>query len=337
MKRQDFNFELPDHLIAQRPTTTRDGSQLMSVACDGAAKIESFKSITDWFSGNEILVVNDTRVVPARVQGEKSSGGRIELFFLEQGQAGEIRAMMRGKRLKAGVVLNLPCNVQGTIIAAEGGGIFKIELGNCPDVWRWLEKAGDVPLPPYIKRTPDSGDATRYQTVFASHPGAVAAPTAGLHFTPAILDALRAKGVTIATVTLHVGLGTFMPMRVDAIADHKMHFETYDVPPETQSLLKTGRPIVAVGTTVVRTLESYALNESARQTDLFIYPGFKFQMVDGLLTNFHLPQSTLLMMVSAFAGQDVVMSAYREAIDSNMRFFSYGDAMLLRRKDGKWR
>ncbi|MEE2756972.1 MAG: tRNA preQ1(34) S-adenosylmethionine ribosyltransferase-isomerase QueA [Myxococcota bacterium] len=336
MKRQDFDFELPEHLIAQRPTQRRDGSLLMSVAPTGQTDVGPFARIPDLFSGDEILVVNDTRVVPARVRGEKSTGGQIELFFLEQSQASEIRAMMKGKRLKPGVCLHLPSDVKGYIESAEGGGIFRIRLENCPDIWLWLEEVGDVPLPPYIKRRPDSGDETRYQTVFAEQRGAVAAPTAGLHFTPAILDSLRAKGVTIATVTLHVGLGTFMPMRVDDIVDHKMHFETYNVPQETRSLLTTGRPVVAVGTTVVRTLESYARDGSASETDLFIYPGFNFQIVDGLLTNFHLPQSTLLMMVSAFAGQNLVRTAYKQAVESKMRFFSYGDAMLLRRKDGRW-
>ena len=336
MRRQDFHFELPDELIAQRPTVDRVASRLMHVMGDGSHPIASFPSIIEAFSGHEVLVLNDTRVVPARVRGEKFTGGQIEFFFLEDRGHNEVRAMLRGKRLRTGTQIRLPGEVTGELLEQVSGGVFNVRLSGVEHLWTWLEATGEVPLPPYIKRTPDEGDQERYQTVYAHTPGAVAAPTAGLHFTSSLLKALEQKGVSIQRITLHVGLGTFMPMRVDEVTDHQMHSESYSVPDETRRMLDTGRPVVAVGTTVVRALESYAQDPNASSTEIFIYPGFEFQLVDGLLTNFHLPESTLLMLVSAFAGRDRILEAYRHAVQAKMRFFSYGDAMLLRREGGRW-
>jgi S-adenosylmethionine:tRNA ribosyltransferase-isomerase len=335
MKRQDFQYELPDALIAQRPTNTRDGSRLMHVPIAEEPFIGAFGDIIEAFRGDEVLVLNDTKVVPARITGQKVTGGRIELFFLEDLGNGRIKAMLRGKRLKVGARLLLP-GTEAEIIDHLGDGVFEVALASIVELWSWLDAVGAIPLPPYIKRSADASDHDRYQTVFARTPGAVAAPTAGLHMTTEILDALGKKGVRICHVTLHVGLGTFMPMRVDDVHEHEMHTERYVIPNETRIALNSGRPVIAVGTTVVRALESYAMDPAASATSIFIYPGFEFQVVDGLITNFHLPESTLLMMVSAFAGTERIMNAYQAGIDAHMRFFSYGDAMVLKRENGRW-
>ncbi len=335
MRRDDFHFELPDRLIAQRPTDARDGSLLMDVRGDGTSSIKPFPSIVEQFNGDEVLVLNDTRVIPARVQGRKSTGGAVEFFFLESLGGGLTLAMLRGKKLRRGTEL-LFDGAQAVVDDTVGDGTYRVRFSADFDVHEWLETTGSMPLPPYIRRPADSRDEARYQTVFAQRPGAVAAPTAGLHLTEPLLEALKAKGVLIKMVTLHVGLGTFSPMRVDHIAEHTMHTERFVVPNDTAEAVTSGRPVVAVGTTVVRALESHALNPDSQATDIFIYPGFKFQRVDGLLTNFHLPESTLLMMVSAFAGERVIKEAYATAIAAELRFFSYGDAMLLRREGGTW-
>ena len=243
--------------------------------------------------------------------------------------------MLRGKKLRPGTDLKFP-GANAVVRGGDDRGVFELELTTSTDLWTWLDDVGQIPLPPYIRRDADAGDRHRYQTVFAEKVGAVAAPTAGLHFTADLLNRLRDKGVEIKTITLHVGLGTFLPMRVDDIDEHVMHSEHYQVPEETRLALQSKRPVVAVGTTVVRALESYMRDPDATRTDIFIRPGFEYRCVDGLLTNFHLPESTLLMLVSAFAGYDTIFSAYRQAVDAQMRFFSYGDAMLLRRRNGRW-
>ncbi|MCB9543401.1 MAG: tRNA preQ1(34) S-adenosylmethionine ribosyltransferase-isomerase QueA [Myxococcales bacterium] len=338
MLRSDFTFDLPDALIAQRPPAVRGESRLMTVPLDGPPAITPFAAIVDRFRGDEVLVLNDTRVVPARVLGHKASGGAVEVFVTEPigaPAARRVAAMVRGKRLRPGVELVLP-GARAVIEARRDDGTVELTLHGIDDLWRWLETAGRVPLPPYIRRDADADDRDRYQTVFAREPGAVAAPTAGLHFTPALLDALRAKGVATHTLTLHVGLGTFLPVRDDDVSGHTMHAERFTVPPATAAAVASGRPVVAVGTTVVRALEAHARDPAADRTDLFILPGFDFRVVDGLLTNFHLPESTLLMLVSAFAGRERIRRAYAEAVAARMRFYSYGDAMLLRREDGRW-
>lgn len=353
MWRQDYQFELPESLIARRPPVVRGDSRLMSLPGErGAPEILPFERLIDAFRGDEVLVLNDTRVIPARVRGRKASGGAVELFVVdllgtdvERGEAPEafagprrVEALLRGKRLSPGTRLVLPGADDAVVVGSHGEGTFAVDLTlpSPGDVFAWLEAVGEMPLPPYLDRPADEADRTRYQTVFARAPGAVAAPTAGLHFTDALLDALRAKGVAVTTITLHVGLGTFLPVRVDDLDAHVMHEERYDVPAATRAALASGRPVVAVGTTVVRALESFARDPEARSTRIFIRPGFEFRVVDGLVTNFHLPESTLLMLVGAFAGRERVLDAYACAVRAEMRFFSYGDAMLLRRPGGRW-
>lgn len=352
MLRSDFDFHLPPHLIAQRPPARRGESRLMTVPPTGAPRIGPFTEIVERFRGDEVLVVNDTRVVPARVFGRKPTGGAVEVLITEPLTTApealidgvRVHAMVRGKRLRPGVHIELPGGVVAELVARGADRLVELcvrgldgaEQDPVAALWAWLDAAGRVPLPPYIDREPDDEDRERYQTVFAREPGAVAAPTAGLHFTPGVLDALRTKGVTVAAITLHVGPGTFLPVTTDNVEDHPMHAERFVVPPETAALVSGTRPVVAVGTTAVRALEAHARDPEARQTDLFIRPGFDWRVVDGLITNFHLPQSTLLMLVSALVGRARVLTAYADAVAAEMRFYSYGDAMLLRRGDGRW-
>ncbi len=296
----------------------------------------AFPAFLEAFTGDEVLVLNDTRVVPARVHGKKSTGGAVEVFFVEPTGPGRFKAMVRGKRLRPGTALSLPGVDSATLSARHDDRTVEIAVDGVDDLWAWLEAHGEVPLPPYIQRTPDQADRDRYQSVFARAPGAVAAPTASLHLTETMLSSLSAKGVQVVTLTLHVGLGTFLPVKAERLEDHVMHFERYQVPSETAAAVTSGRPVVAVGTTVVRALEAHARDPEADRTDLFIRPGFDFLAVDGMLTNFHLPRSTLLMLVSAFAGFDRVRRAYERAVAEEMRFYSYGDAMLLRREGGRW-
>lgn len=350
---RDFDFKLPQELIAQRPSEHRGESRLMSLFEEGPPLFSEFTEIVDRFRGDEVLVLNDTKVVPARLFGEKSSGGKVEVFFLEQLSDQKILAMTRG-RIKVGHTVKLPFEASAKLLERDdhGRAIFQLKLpqrfiaNGESAIWAWLEEAGQLPLPPYITREPDQEDYERYQTIFARSPGAVAAPTAGLHLTESVLKSLRAKGVTIAYVTLHVGPGTFLPVKTEKIDEHVMHRERYRVPLETQELIRSGRPIVAVGTTVVRALESFAeLSEShpelcdentLHETEIFIMPGYQWRVVDGLLTNFHLPQSTLLMLVSALAGYERTRQAYAAAIEKGLRFYSYGDASLLWRAHSRW-
>ena len=336
MRLEDYDFTLPPRLIAQRPARERAGSRLMRVPFVGPPTVGPFSDVVDAFRGDEVLVLNDTRVIPARLHGTKVTGGAVEVFFVEPTGPASFKALVRGKRLRPGAELVLPGAEAATLTRRHGDRTVEVAVEGVDDLWRWLEAHGEVPLPPYIQRTPDEEDRARYQSVFARAPGAVAAPTASLHLTAAILDRLRAKGVVIETLTLHVGLGTFLPVKAARIEDHVMHFERYVVPPQTVAAVASGRPVVAVGTTVVRALEAHARDPHAHRTDLFILPGFDFLAVDGMLTNFHLPQSTLLMLVSAFAGRDRVRAAYGRAVAEEMRFYSYGDAMLLRREGGRW-
>ncbi len=335
MRRQDFHFELPESLIAQRPSEVRGESRLCHLHSDGSVEFGAFAQVIDQFKGDELLVLNDTKVVPARVYGHKASGGAVEMLFVEPLENGRILAMLRGGHLKPGSRLVFP-GAEAELCSRREDGTAELLLSRADDLWTWLDEVGEMPLPPYIEREADESDKERYQTVFARESGAVAAPTAGLHFTPELLDALRAKGVEIRTITLHVGPGTFRPVKVDNIDEHRMHSERYTVPEETRAALASGKPIVAVGTTVVRTLESYALDPAATRTDIFIKPGFEFRLVDGLITNFHLPESTLLMLVCAFSGQEKVLNAYNAAVREGLHFFSYGDAMLMHREGGRW-
>ena len=334
----DYHYDLPPEQIAQAPCDRRDASRLLHVEVDGLAD-RVFSDIVRLLPDGAVLVVNDTRVIPARLAARKPSGGAVEILLLEPVDParpdGPWTALARAsKPIRPGLLLAVAGGASAHVIAVNPGGTIVVELDRPP--LEMAAQSGEVPLPPYIERAPDPADRERYQTVYAAVPGAVAAPTAGLHFTPELLAALEARGIARATVTLHVGLGTFAPVRTDSLQDHRMHRERYTIPDATAALIASGRPVVAVGTTVVRALEAAA--QGPRQvaagpgsTDLFIGPGFRFQVVDHLITNFHLPGSTLLVLVSAFGGYDRVLAAYRHAVAAGYRFFSYGDAMLLDR------
>ncbi|WP_321531911.1 tRNA preQ1(34) S-adenosylmethionine ribosyltransferase-isomerase QueA [uncultured Desulfuromonas sp.] len=338
----DFNYDLPQELIAQHPCEQRDGSRLMVLDCQ-AEKIVSdhFRQVDRYFQQGDVLVINDTRVIPARLLGHKESGGKVEVFLVRKlAEVGECWLCLTraSKGPRPGTRLLLAEQLTATVMEGGGDGYRHIRFDVEGDFLSLLDKIGRLPLPPYIDREPQGEDRERYQTTFSSRPGAVAAPTAGLHFTPEILDKLRAKGVVVCPLTLHVGLGTFLPVRVDNVEEHRMHAEAYCIPDETAAQVnlakREGRRVIALGTTVTRTLEFSVdaqgqLQAGDGMTDMFIYPGYRFKIVDALLTNFHLPQSTLLMLVSALAGREFVLQAYRQAVEERYRFFSYGDCMLI--------
>jgi S-adenosylmethionine:tRNA ribosyltransferase-isomerase len=342
MRLKDFDFELPPEQIAQYPPSSREDSRLMVLLREkGTVRTGEFPDIMGYFAKGDLLVVNDTRVIPARLLGVKESGGRIEVFLVRRlATDKEVWACLTkcSKPPRTGTRLLLGGMIEGTVLEGGETPYRHIRFSCQGDFLSVLEKVGRIPLPPYIRRDDGPLDRERYQTVFAKAPGAVAAPTAGLHFTGAILDSLRKKGVEICSVTLHVGLGTFLPVRVDNILEHRMHGETFHISAVTADAVsrakREGRRIFALGTTVARTLE-YAVDKRGRLkagegiTDLFIYPGFRFKIVDALITNFHLPRSTLLMLVSAFAGREFILEGYRQAVEEGFRFFSYGDCMLI--------
>ncbi|ASK28427.1 tRNA preQ1(34) S-adenosylmethionine ribosyltransferase-isomerase QueA [Neisseria chenwenguii] len=338
----DFDFALPEALIAQHPPETRGSSRLLVALPDSPLQDAQFADLPDYVEAGDVLVFNNTKVMKARLFGQKESGGRIEALIervLDEHTAlAHIRA---SKSPKAGTVLLFEGGIRA-VMTERAGELFTLSFDDSRSVYEILEQNGKLPLPPYIERAADDKDDSRYQTVYAKHQGAVAAPTAGLHFTGTLLDKLRAKGALTAEVTLHVGAGTFQPVRVENIAEHKMHSEWFDVPAETVALIEAakarGSKIWAVGTTSVRALESAAreagrLKAGRGDTDIFITPGYRFNVADRLITNFHLPKSTLLMLVSAFSGMEHIRSVYRHAVAQEYRFFSYGDAMLLGRKE----
>lgn len=353
----DYEFELPPELIAQTPAPTRTGSRLLVADPGGGLRDGHFAEIGAYLPKDAVLVVNDTKVLPARVFATKDSGGRLEVMFVEPVAGHRWRCLIKGK-IRVGMALTVldregaPLVGCGITVAETRGddGVAEVEIDDRFDtagIPSMLGRAGSLPLPPYIVRPGGATDTDdeRYQTVFAAAPGAVAAPTAGLHFTDELLDALRVQGITIAPITLHVGLGTFAPVRVDALDDHRMHLERFEISEQTAALIASGRPIVAVGTTVVRALEAAALRHrrihgsadgrravatGLDATDIFLRPGHRFLAVDHLITNFHLPASTLMVLVSAFAGYELIKQAYAHAVAERYRFFSYGDAMLLR-------
>ena len=332
LRRSDFRFELPPSLIAQRPTAKRSGSRLLELR-DDVIHHRGFEDVVDLLAAEDVLVVNDTRVMKARLIGTKDSGGRAEIVVERiENQCRALCQVRVSKPLKAG--RRLLVGDKSVRVVERRDDFYVLDFGE--PVAAVLERCGHVPLPPYIERLDEAADAERYQTVFADVPGAVAAPTAGLHFDADILSRLQVKGVQVVRVTLHVGAGTFQPVRVDDLSRHRMHAERYAIPAATRLALDhcQGR-VVAVGTTVVRTLEAAAATGSDHgETRLFITPGYRFQIVDSLITNFHLPESTLLMLVSAFAGVDRVRHAYAEAVAHEYRFFSYGDAMFCARDAG---
>ncbi|MDD0811668.1 tRNA preQ1(34) S-adenosylmethionine ribosyltransferase-isomerase QueA [Curvibacter sp. RS43] len=334
----DFDFELPPELIAQHPAAERSASRLLDGRNDTPTD-RIFRELPSLLRAGDLLVFNDTQVIKARLFGEKATGGKVELLVERVLQDHEVVAHMKvSKKPPVGSTLHMVGGFSATLLGRwpdEDGALFRFRFSGEPHAL--MAAHGHVPLPPYIEHSDSAEDEQRYQTVFARHPGAVAAPTAALHFDQALLDQLSAQGIERASVTLHVGAGTFQPVKTDNLAEHKMHREWYQVPVATLAALERcrqrGGRVVAVGTTTVRTLESWAQSgQTTGDTQIFITPGFDFQVVDVLITNFHLPKSTLMMLVSALAGYERIMGLYRHAIAQGYRFFSYGDAMLLERQ-----
>ncbi|MFT5930726.1 MAG: S-adenosylmethionine:tRNA ribosyltransferase-isomerase [Oceanospirillaceae bacterium] len=338
MQVSDFSFHLPNELIARYPTSERTASRLMQLHGEsGAVSHGGFTDLLEFLQAGDLLVLNNTKVIPARLFGTKESGGKIEVLVERLlGERNFLAHVRSSKSPKAGARLLLEGEVWATMLARHDT-LFELVLDEGEVALEVLQRLGHMPLPPYIDRPDDTADRDRYQTVFGEHHGAVAAPTAGLHFDQPLLDAIAAKGVNFAYITLHVGAGTFQPVKVERIEDHHMHGELVEVSAAVCDAVKqtraTGGRVVAVGTTCVRSLESASENGEIApfngETHIFIYPGYRFKSVDALVTNFHLSESTLLMLVSAFAGRDFVMSAYAQAIEHEYRFFSYGDAMLV--------
>lgn len=337
----DFDYELSESLIAQQPPVERAGGRMMTLdRRTGAYEDHLFVEFPEMLGDGDVLVLNDSRVIPARLFARRDGfDGQIEVFLTAQNGEWEWDALVRpGRKVQVGTVLLFgEGRLRAEVIAHGEFGERALRFDAVPDFFAALEELGHVPLPPYIHREDADADRERYQTVFARQKGSVAAPTAGLHFTPQVLNRIRERGVRVVYVTLHVGLGTFQPVRVERLEEIHLHRERYTLPAETAGELnaarREGRRVVAVGTTTVRTLEHCALRgefaAESGSTEIFISPGFKFRAVDALLTNFHLPQSTLLMLVSAFGGREHVMAAYRHAVRERYRFFSYGDCMFL--------
>lgn len=343
MLRTDFSFELPEQLIARYPQPERSASRLLKLNRQtGELSHQHFTDILAAFQPGDLLVFNNTRVIPARLFGQKASGGKVEVLVERILDSQRFLAHVRASKApKAGNLLVLENDAEVEMVQRQGE-LFELRVTSNEPVLEMLERLGHMPLPPYIDRPDAASDRERYQTVYNQKPGAVAAPTAGLHFDQPLLDALQAKGVEFAFVTLHVGAGTFQPVRVDNVLEHQMHAEYIDVPAEVVAKVNAckarGNKVIAVGTTSVRSLESAAQFAKAQQlplqayagdTRIFIYPGYQFEVVDALITNFHLPESTLIMLVSAFSRRDFVMQAYQTAIAEQYRFYSYGDAMLI--------
>ncbi len=348
MRIDQLDYALPEQLIASRPAEERDGARLLVMGAGRALEDRMVRHLAEVIAPGSLLVVNDTRVIPARLFGHKPSGGKVEILLVGREAGGEARYKALGRSSKGfrpGATVAIDGGLSVTIVEAMADGTLLVDL-EAPDgdVAAALERAGHVPLPPYIGRADDADDRVRYQTIFARAPGAVAAPTAGLHLSERVLAELAARNVEVASVTLHVSLGTFQPVKVDDLDEHPMHEETFVVPEEAAAAVararERGRPVVAVGTTSVRALESAAdpdapgrVQRTEGRTRLLIQPGYAFRVVDALLTNFHLPKSTLLALVCAFGGRERVLAAYAHAVQSSYRFFSYGDAMFLRRDD----
>lgn len=339
---KDFDYLLPPELIARYPAPERDASRLMLLHRQtGKFGDELFRNIADYLDPGDLLVMNDTRVIPARLFGHKTTGGKVEIFLVRrlEGAAESWTCLMRSsKGVREGQEIELAAGMTARLDARLDSGSWQIEFSGQEPFDTWLEREGQMPLPPYLQRVADSRDRERYQTVFARIPGAVAAPTAGLHFTRELLAELKEKGIISACLTLHTGLGTFQPLRVERVEDHRIHTESYCISEETAEAIRAtkerGKRVIAVGTTTARTLEYAAdaeghVRAGVGEADIFIYPGYEFKVVDALVTNFHLPESTLIMLVSAFAGKDLVFEAYREAVRRGYRFYSYGDAMLI--------
>ncbi len=340
MRVDEFDYELPEELIAQIPLDQRDHSSLLVLhRQDGRVEHRNFYHILDYLNEGDLLVLNDSKVIPARIFGTRAeTGGVVEVLLLKALEENVWEALAKpGKKAKPGQVIEFQGKMTGTVLEILEDGKRKIRFDHdASSIYEVLDRIGKMPLPPYISA--QLKDQDRYQTVYARELGSAAAPTAGLHFTDELLSAVRSKGVGVAFVTLHVGLGTFRPVKAEEIKDHVMHSEHFHIPDETikmiESAKKNGKRVIAVGTTATRTLESgfdSSLNciRQSGDTDIFIYPGYQFNVIDGLITNFHLPKSTLMMLVSALAGKDKIMNAYRTAVEKKYRFFSFGDAMFI--------
>jgi S-adenosylmethionine:tRNA ribosyltransferase-isomerase len=337
----DFDYFLPEERIAQTPVEPRDHARLLVIERGTQSRKDCFfYQLPDFLEPGDLLVFNDTRVIPARLFARKTgdnNGARVEVFLLKRLSATDWECLTRpGKRVKTGTRLEFNQGVVGEAIRVEEGGTRILRFPEALDFRDWLLQNGETPLPPYIHEK--LSDSERYQTIYARHEGSVAAPTAGLHFTPELLERLQARGIKGGFITLHVGVGTFRPVQTERIEEHRMHSEWFSLSAELAAEIRrtreAGKRVIAVGTTVVRVLESQAVSDGqvrpgAGETAIFIYPGYRFQVADGMITNFHLPKSTLLMLVSAFAGREFIMESYRHAVAEHYRFFSFGDAMLI--------
>ncbi len=338
----DFDYHLPQELIARHPLEKRDGSRLMLLDRHRASIAEdTFSNVSGYLTSGDLLVMNDTRVIPARLFGHKESGGKVEIFLLRRmdgdGERWEC-LLSASKRCHDGQEIGLEGGMAAVIRCRLESGNWLVDFSGEEPFAVWLEREGHIPLPPYLQRHDCLADRERYQTVVAREPGAVAAPTAGLHFTGELLERLKCAGIDTVFLTLHTGLGTFQPIRTPHVEEHRIHTERFTIPPETAAAVnrtkERGGRVVAVGTTSARTLEYVAREQGSvvagsGEADIYIYPGFQFKVVDALITNFHLPESTLMMLVSAFAGREFILEAYREAVSRRFRFYSYGDAMFI--------
>lgn len=339
MKLSEFDYQLPKQLIAQRPIAPRDSSKLM-VLHKGEIEHKSFRDFVEYLNAGDVLVLNDSRVLPARLLGKKQTGGKVDLLLVEKKEKDNWMCLISGKNIRDKTKLILgDGELKGKVKQNLGGGKYEVEFEYAGSFEGIIQKEGIAPTPPYIKKIVKNPGI--YQTVYAKKDGSIAAPTAGLHFTDTYLETLRSKGIEIVTITLHISIGTFLPVKSEEVKEHKMDPEYYKIEPnianKINSAIRNGRRIFAVGTTTVKTLES-ACNEKKEvvklegKSDLFIYPGYEFKLeLSGLLTNFHLPKSTLIMLVSAYAGKDNILNAYKIAIESSYRFYSFGDAMLILR------
>lgn len=339
MNTSDFYYDLPKKLIAQTPVEPRDSSRLLVLGRNsGNIEHKHFYDIIDYLDEGDCLIANDSRVIPARIFGTKDTGANVEFLLLKQVSGNKWETLCKpGKKAKAGAKFTFGGGImEAEVVEVKDDGNRIVNFKCYENFFAALDKIGQMPLPPYI--TEKLKDKERYQTVYSNELGSAAAPTAGLHFTEELMDKIKNKGVNIGYVTLHVGLGTFRPVKVEDVTKHKMHSEHYELPEETANLIretkKNGKRVIAVGTTSCRTLESVAsqfgeIKACDGWTDIFIYPGYDFKVLDGLITNFHLPESTLIMLVSAFAGYDNIMNAYKTAVDEKYRFFSFGDAMAI--------
>ena len=339
---KDFSYFLLPELIARHPAPERDGSRLMLLNRQSETITEDgFKNLAGYLRSGDLLVMNDTKVIPARLFGIKSSGGRVEIFLLRRFPGAEEKwecLLRASKKFKAGQEILLESGMSAIVLSRSGVENWLVEFSGREPFETWLDREGHIPLPPYLQREDCSEDRERYQTVVARNPGAVAAPTAGLHFTSELLSLVASKGVETVFLTLHTGLGTFQPVRVEKVEEHIIHSERYAISPETADAINrtkaAGGRVIAVGTTSARAIEyscgiTGEVSSGEGDADIFIYPGYNFKVVDALITNFHLPESTLLMLVSAFAGRKFVLDAYNEAVIRGFRFYSYGDAMFI--------